>query len=201
MSVLVDDLLLLARLDSGRPLAHEEVDLTRLVVDAVNDAKVAGRSHRWVLDAPDTPLVVTGDGPRLHQVVANVLANARLHTPPGTVVTTRLERCGSDARLEIEDDGPGIDPQLTPSVFERFARGDSSRHRAAGSTGLGLSIVRAVIAAHAGKVAIESRPGRTRVAITIPLRSEQDEYGTLAPPRQAASADCEPSHAAPETSR
>ncbi len=169
MSVLVDDLLLLARLDSGRPLERKELDLTRLVVDAVNDAQVAGPGRSWRLDVPASALVVLGDPARLHQVVANVLTNARVHTPQGTVVTTRLAADGDVAKLEISDNGPGIDADLQPHVFERFTRADSSRSRAAGSTGLGLSIVSAVVSAHAGDVSVQSSPGRTCVTITLPL--------------------------------
>jgi two-component system OmpR family sensor kinase len=178
MSMLVDDLLLLARLDSGRRLEHREVDLTRLVVDAVNDAQVAGRAHSWRLDVPAAVLMVPGDPARLHQVVANVLANARVHTPPGTVVLTRLAVEGAVARLEICDNGPGVAAELQPQVFERFTRADSSRSRAAGSTGLGLSIVSAVVSAHSGDVSLESSPGRTCVTITLPLAPAELSDGT-----------------------
>ncbi|MGW5671152.1 sensor histidine kinase [Micromonospora sp. NPDC003776] len=168
MTSLVDDLLLLARLDSGRPLAAEPVDLTALVVNAVSDAHVAGPDHRWQLDLPDEPVAVTGDAHRLHQVVANLLANARVHTPPGTTVTTRLAAAPDGVELSVADDGPGIPAELQPEVFERFARGDSSRSRAHGSTGLGLSIVAAVVEAHHGRVDVASRPGRTVFTVRLP---------------------------------
>ena len=168
MTSLVDDLLLLARLDSGRPLATEPVDLTALVVDAVSDAHVAGPDHRWQLDLPDEPMTVTGDAARLHQVVANLLANARVHTPPGTTVTTRLAGVDGGVELSVADDGPGVPADLQPEVFERFARGDSSRSRAHGSTGLGLSIVAAVVEAHHGRVDVASRPGRTVFTVWLP---------------------------------
>jgi two-component system OmpR family sensor kinase len=178
MTTLVEDLLLLARLDSGRPIEHEPVDLSRLVVDAVSDAHVAGPDHIWRLELPDEPVTVPGDAPRLHQVFANLLANARTHTPPGTTVTVTLlaaaangsDRPGSaDAvRVVVSDDGPGIPTALMPAVFERFARGDTSRSRAAGSTGLGLAIVAAVVEAHDGTVTVESRPGRTAFTVTLP---------------------------------
>lgn len=129
MTRLVEDMLLLARLDAGRPLEREPVDLTRLVVDAVSDAHVAGPDHEWELDLPDEPVAVPGDEARLHQVVANLLANARIHTPPGTTVTTSLAAAGADVVLTVVDDGPGIPASLQPEVFERFARGDSSRSR------------------------------------------------------------------------
>ncbi|MET8373179.1 sensor histidine kinase [Micromonospora sp. DT68] len=168
MTTLVDDLLLLARLDTGRPLASEPVDLSALVVDAVSDAHVAGPEHRWQLDLPEVEIQVPGDAARLHQVVANLLANARVHTPPGTTVTTTLAVEGDSAVLTVADDGPGVPAELQPEMFERFARGDSSRSRAHGSTGLGLAIVAAVVEAHHGSVAVESRPGRTVFTVRLP---------------------------------
>ncbi|WBB82316.1 HAMP domain-containing sensor histidine kinase [Micromonospora sp. WMMD882] len=168
MTSLVDDLLLLARLDSGRPLVAEPVDLSALVVDAVSDAHVAGSGHRWQLDLPDEAVEAPGDAARLHQVVANLLTNARVHTPPGSTVTTTL-RAGPDAVvLTVADDGPGIPAELRPEVFERFARGDGSRSRAHGSTGLGLAIVAAVVDAHHGQVTVDSRPGRTVFTVRLP---------------------------------
>ncbi|QKW17312.1 HAMP domain-containing sensor histidine kinase [Verrucosispora sp. NA02020] len=168
MTRLVDDLLLLARLDSGRPLALEPVDLTALVVDAVSDAHVAGPEHHWQLDLPDTVVRVPGDPARLHQVLANLLANARVHTPPGSTVTTGLRLADGVVELRVADDGPGVPPELRPEVFERFARGDSSRSRAYGSTGLGLSIVAAVVEAHHGSVTLDTRPGRTVFTVHLP---------------------------------
>ncbi|MER7168775.1 HAMP domain-containing sensor histidine kinase [Micromonospora sp. NPDC000207] len=168
MTSLVDDLLLLARLDSGRPLAADPVDLSALVVDAVSDAHVAGPDHRWQLDLPDEAVVAPGDAARLHQVLANLLANARVHTPAGTTVTTRLGREPGGVWVDVTDDGPGIPDPLQPEVFERFARGDSSRSRAHGSTGLGLAIVAAVVEAHHGTVAVTSRPGHTEFRVRLP---------------------------------
>jgi two-component system OmpR family sensor kinase len=168
MSTLVEDLLLLARLDAGRPLERSEVDLTRLVVDAVSDAHAAGPDHRWQLDVPDEPVAVTGDASRLAQVLANLLANARTHTPPGTKVTVALAPEARAARVSVIDDGPGIAPELLPRVFERFARGSSSRSRRNGSTGLGLAIVDAVVAAHHGTVEVASVPGCTEFAVRLP---------------------------------
>ncbi|MFD6567964.1 sensor histidine kinase [Micromonospora profundi] len=168
MTTLVDDLLLLARLDTGRPLASEPVDLSALVVDAVSDAHVAGPEHRWQLDLPEVEIQVPGDAARLHQVVANLLVNARVHTPPGTTVTTTLTVEGDKAVLTVADDGPGVPAELQPEMFERFARGDSSRSRAHGSTGLGLAIVAAVVEAHHGSVTVESRPGRTVFTVRLP---------------------------------
>jgi two-component system, OmpR family, sensor kinase len=176
MSALVEDLLLLARLDAGRPLESAPVDLTRLAIDATSDARVAGPDDRWQLDLPNGPLLVRGDEQRLHQVLANLLSNARTHTPPGTTVTVALGFAADHrpagrqtAELSVTDDGPGIPAELQPDVFERFVRGDGSRSREAGSTGLGLAIVAAVIAAHHGTVTVSSRPGHTRFLITLPL--------------------------------
>lgn len=172
MTSLVEDLLLLARLDAGRELVVGEVDLTALMVDAVSDAHAASPDHVWQLETPDTPVLAAGDRGRLHQVVANLLANARTHTPTGTHVTASLSVVGTHALIEIADDGPGISPGLLPVLFERFARGDGSRSRATGSTGLGLAIVAAVVEAHAGQVEVESQPGDTRFVVRIPLRGE-----------------------------
>ncbi|MGA5439410.1 HAMP domain-containing sensor histidine kinase [Streptomyces griseoincarnatus] len=168
MTLLVEDLLLLARLDAGRPLRFEETDLLPLVVDTVSDARAAGPGHHWRLDLPDAPAPVTADAARLQQVLVNLLANARAHTPPGTTVTARVRREGPWLRVDVADDGPGIPPELLPHVFERFARGDSARTRATGSTGLGLAIVRAVTAAHGGSVTVGSVPGRTVFTLRLP---------------------------------
>ena len=168
MSALVDDLLLLARLDAGRPLAADEVDLTLLAMDVVSDARVAGPDHVWRLDLPAEPISVTGEQMRLHQVLANLLTNARTHTPPGTTATTGVALVDGEVRLTVTDDGPGIDPALLSGIFGRFVRGDSSRSRQAGSTGLGLAIVRAVVTAHGGRVEVQSRPGRTRFTVCLP---------------------------------
>ena len=177
MSVLVDELLLLAQLDAGRPLAQESVDLTRLTIDATSDARVAASGHRWRLELPDEPVMVRGDEHRLHQVLANLMSNAAKHTPKDTVVTVALAvgEAPGTVELTVTDDGPGIPPELQPMLFERFVRGDSARSRGTGgaaSTGLGLAIVDAVTAAHGGRVRLESKPGRTRFVITLPRLDE-----------------------------
>lgn len=168
MTHLVEDLLLLARLDSGRPLESEPVDLARLSADVVSDAHAAGPDHRWNLEVPAEPLYVAGDDARLHQVVANLLANSRTHTPPGTSVTLSLLAVGDHAVLRVTDDGPGIPAELQSEVFERFARGDTSRSRRDGSTGLGLSIVSAVVRAHSGSIELHSVPGKTEFTVRLP---------------------------------
>jgi two-component system OmpR family sensor kinase len=184
MTTLVEDLLLLARLDAGRPLERGEVDLTRLVLDAVSDAHAAGPDHRWLLTLPDEPVTVPGDASRLAQVLANLLANARTHTPPGTSVTVTLASVRGSARLSVLDDGPCIPPDLLSHVFERFARGSSSRSRENGSTGLGLAIVDAVVAAHRGSVEVTSRPGRTEFAVLLPTAGTVPNGATTAPLRR-----------------
>ncbi|MFE3035802.1 sensor histidine kinase [Streptomyces canus] len=165
MGAMVDDLLLLARLDAGRPLEAEPVDLTRLVLDALTDARATGSGHRWELDLPEDPVTVTGDGHRLHQVLANLLSNARLHTPAGTKVTVTLETDGTTATLVVHDDGPGIPEDIQPGVFERFTRADRSTKAETGGAGLGLSIVAAVVEAHGGGVTVESGPGSTTFTV------------------------------------
>jgi two-component system OmpR family sensor kinase len=171
MSVLVDELLLLAQLDAGRPLARAPVDLTRLAIDATSDARAAAPDHGWRLELPGEPVMISGDEHRMHQVLANLLSNAGRHTPAGTTVTVGLAAVpgpGSPVAVTVTDDGPGIPADLVPTLFERFVRGDSSRSRAAGSTGLGLAIVDAVTAAHHGQVSVTSAPGRTCFTITLP---------------------------------
>ena len=173
MTALVEDLLLLARLDAGRELRREEVDLVGLLVDTVADARAAGPDHDWQLDLavleppadatpeeaedflPEPPLVI-GDEARLRQVVVNLLANARVHTPAGSHVTTTLAREGDTLIVRIHDDGPGIAPDVRNRLFERFARGDSSRERRTGSTGLGMSIALAIVQSHGGSIDVDS---------------------------------------------
>ncbi len=168
MSSLVEDLLLLARLDAGRPLETDTVDLTEMLINAVSDAHAASPAHVWQLDLPDEPIEVRGDSARLHQIVANLLANARTHTDDGTVVRTSLAQEVDRVRISVHDNGPGVPPALQDKVFARFARGDTSRNRSGGSTGLGLSIVAAVAAAHGGTVEMDSRPGDTRFSVLLP---------------------------------
>ena len=194
MSVLVDDLLLLARLDAGRPLNREPVDMTRLAIDATSDSRVARPDHRWMLELPDDPVLVSGDGHRLHQVLSNLLSNAGRHTPEGTTVTVRVSGDlppgepgegqeslwhgtvpdGPLMVLTVTDDGPGIPADLLPDLFERFTRADTSRSHATdpASTGLGLAIVDAVVAAHNGAVLVTSRRGMTRFTIVLPRLAE-----------------------------
>ncbi len=162
MTALVEDLLLLARLDSGRPLDRAPVDLTRLLLEAVSDARVLAPDHRWRLDLPDEAVEVIGDEQRLHQVVTNLLTNARKYTPAGTTVTVAARADG----FSVHDDGPGFPAALLPHAFERFARADAARQRE-GGVGLGLALVEAIVTAHGGTVTLASVPGDTRVDVRL----------------------------------
>ena len=177
MSELVEDLLLLARLDQGRPLDLKPVDLALLATDALSDAQAADATHRWGLDVPPEPLTVCGDEHRLRQVLANLLSNARIHTPPGTSVRVGVWAEGPWAVLAVHDDGPGFPPDLVPRAFDRFTRADSSRSRDSGGVGLGLAIVAAVVAAHRGDVTLRSVPGDTTMLVRLP----RDGVGSVPP--------------------
>lgn len=168
MTSMVEDLLLLARLDEGREIQFDDVDLTGLVFDAVNDAHAASPEHPIDVDVPSTPVVVVGDAARLHQVIVNLVTNARTHTPDGTRITVGLAPVPGGVDLTVRDTGQGIDPAFLPKLFERFARADSSRSRSAGSTGLGLAIVDAVVQAHGGSVDVRSEPGDTVFTVHLP---------------------------------
>ena len=169
MTALVEDLLLLARLDEGQELVYGTVDLSRLAIEAIADATPAGPDHGWELDLDEEPVVITGDAARVHQVVGNLLANARTHTPAGTNVTLSVVREGTDAVLRVHDDGPGIDPAVADELFERFSRADRSRARKTGGTGLGLSIAQAIVTAHGGSLSAQSAPGSTTFVVRLPL--------------------------------
>lgn len=171
MNSLVSDLLLLARLDEGQDLESTDVDLADMVVNAVNDAAVSAPAHEWVVDVPEAPVWVRGDSAKLHQAVANLLSNARVHTPEGTTVTATLGTVdgAAQAALTVADDGPGIDAAMLPHLFERFVRADKSRSRQAGSFGLGLAITSAIVEAHLGSIVAESADGRTAFTMLLPL--------------------------------
>ena len=170
MSKLVGDLLLLARLDADVRVEPRPVDAVEVVLNSVSDAQAASRDHRWQLDLPDAEVTVLADPDQLHQVVVNLLANARTHTPPGTTVRTSVRTEGTSAVIEVADDGPGIPADVLPRVFERFARADDARaHSSAQSTGLGLAIVRAVVDSFGGTATVDSRPSLTRFTIRLPL--------------------------------
>jgi two-component system OmpR family sensor kinase len=162
MSVLVEDLLFLARAGEGRPIQNEPVDLAQLTKDAVHDARTVDASRDIALDAPSS-LILQGDGDRLRQVLANLLANALAHTPADTPISVVLRRVDDQAELSVSDRGPGLSPEAADHVFEPFFRADPARERVATaegkSTGLGLAIVAAIAESHGGTVAVSSQPG------------------------------------------
>ncbi|MGV0740941.1 sensor histidine kinase [Mycolicibacterium sp. XJ870] len=169
MTVLVSDLLLLSRLGEGQDLETDDIDLCDLVIDVVNDNAVSAPTHNWVARLPDDPVWVLGDHIRLHQVVSNLLTNARVHTPPGVTVAVTLTANGEYAELTVADDGPGIDAELLPNLFGRFVRADKSRSRELGSTGLGLAIVASIVQAHDGTVTVASDAVETVFTVRIPM--------------------------------
>lgn len=211
MTTLVEDLLLLARLDEGQPLKLSDVDLTQLAIETVSDEKVMAPDRVWHLELPAEPVVVLGDVTQLHQVLANLLSNARKHTGPGTTVVTGVKRSpDGHAEVTVADNGPGIAPEFVDRVFARFTRADASRRNPAalttsapgrgflprrplhpprsseaasgvattssaatsasaeGTSGLGLSIVQSIVAAHGGTVSVTSVPGRTEFTVRLP---------------------------------
>jgi two-component system OmpR family sensor kinase len=202
MTSLVEDLLLLARLDEGRELDRDPVDLSMMLVDAMSDAHAAGRDHTWSMVLPDEPVEVVGDRARLQQVVVNLLANARVHTPDGTKVVAALaeDRDAGRATITVTDNGPGIPAELQSTLFERFARGDSSRARTTGSTGLGLAIVHAVVEAHGGEVTVTSEPGETVFTVSLPLEPAATEEATPAGAPSPTEGEHEPTDSAAQTS-
>ncbi len=182
MGLLVDDLLLLARLDQGRPLERRPVDLARLASDAVADAR-AVEPDRPIVFEQAQPTVVQGDEARLRQVAGNLLANVRQHTPPGTPVRVQVRADTSSAVLEVADEGPGLPADQAERIFERFYRADPSRTRAHGGTGLGLSIVAAIVEAHDGRARVDTAPGAgARFRIELPLAPVTESRVPAAPP-------------------
>jgi two-component system, OmpR family, sensor histidine kinase TrcS len=191
MNSLVADLLLLARLDEGEDVETADVDLADVVADAVNDATVSAPTHRWLTHVPDEIVWVPADRAKLHQLVANLLSNARVHTPAGTTVTTGIAAVRADdgtafAELTVTDDGPGIAPDVVPHLFERFVRADKSRASEGGSFGLGLSIVSSIVEAHRGSIEVQSNSGRTTFRVRLPGTEQRLSPGAGAPSNAAA---------------
>ena len=139
------------------------------MLEALDDARVMAPDHQWRLSLPDEPVLVRGDEHRLHQVVANLLSNARRHTPAGTIVTVTVadDTASAGVELTVHDDGPGLPPALAAQAFDRFSRGDESRTRDTGGSGLGLPIVKAIVDAHGGTVTLDTRPGSTTVTVHL----------------------------------
>ncbi|GGL95376.1 sensor histidine kinase [Streptomyces fumigatiscleroticus] len=173
MTGLVDDLFLLAHLDEGRPLDMAEVNIATLVAESVWDARAADDDRQWrVFLRLDASVSVPGDQARLQQVLANLLGNARVHTPAGTNITVTAQTTPTDCVIRVHDDGPGIPPKLLSQVFERFTRADASRSRPAdgnGGAGLGLAIAAAITRAHGGRLEARSAPGDTEFTVLLPL--------------------------------
>jgi len=159
MSLLTTDLLLLARLDDHQPLHYKQVDLTRLVLEAVTDAQTLAPGHRWNLNLPEEAVTVDADEAYLRRILVNLLSNARIHTPDGTVVTTGVTPTEDHAIIWVADDGPGVPPSLQADLFERFSRGDTSRSRSRGGSGLGLAIAHDIARAHGGTLTYEASGG------------------------------------------
>ncbi|MDQ6796539.1 MAG: ATP-binding protein [Actinomycetota bacterium] len=175
MGHLVEDLLLLARLDEGLPLEHRSVELVALVADAATAARAVGPTWPVELRA-ERPVDVEGDAVRLRQVVDNLLANVRAHTPPGTIATITVSEASGEVLVEVSDDGPGLTQEQAGQVFDRFYRADPSRSRHHGGTGLGLGIVAAIVAAHGGSVEVASAPGEgTAIRLRLPAGSADHE--------------------------
>jgi two-component system, OmpR family, sensor kinase len=173
MGLLVEDLLLLARLDQGRPLASERLDLAKVVAANVADARACDGDRTWT-STGDGPVIVSGDADRLHQVISNLITNARSHTPAGTPVEVSVETQGSQAVVTVRDHGPGFPADEADRIFERFARLDEGRARADGGTGLGLAIVRSIVDAHHGEVSAANAPdGGAVFVLRLPLESAE----------------------------
>ena len=179
MGILVDDLLLLARLDQGRPLEREPVDLTALVEEGVDAARAVEPDRSIELSTPG-PVVISGDPARLRQVVDNLLANVRTHTPSGTPAKVVLSTDGENAVLEVIDFGPGLPAEGRDRIFNRFFRADPSRSRDRGGAGLGLSIINAIVTAHGGTVsAHDTFPGGTTFRVELPVRGSEPPNSQL----------------------
>ena len=182
MGVLVDDLLLLARLDQQRPLERAPVDIVALAADAVNDAQAVAPGRVISLEvAAGDAAVVLGDELRLRQVLANLVSNALSHTPAGTPVDVGVTARDGEVHLSVRDRGPGLAAEDAERIFERFFRADASRTRAAGGTGLGLSIVAALVAAHGGRVGVDTALGH---GATFWVRLPLDRDGPQPEPRE-----------------
>ncbi|MFB0834497.1 sensor histidine kinase [Arthrobacter halodurans] len=173
MTSLVDDLLFLARLDENNPAAREDVDLTELVVESVDDVRVAAPNHRWILEVPDHPLTVRADPGQLRQVLINLLSNAHRHTGPGTTVTTSVRAApDGDTLLSVADDGPGIPEDFIELVFSRFALADASRSDRSGTHGLGLAIAKGIVESHGGRISVRSTADGTTFTVRLPGRGD-----------------------------
>ena len=184
MGLLVEDLLLLARLDQQRPIEHADVDLVPLMQESVASLRAAHpeRSVELLLSDNDAPILVTGDASRLRQVVDNLLSNAARHTPASSGIRVGLTAEGSSAVITVHDDGPGMTPEVAARAFERFYRADESRSRDSGGSGLGLAIVRSLVAAHGGEISLETSPeSGSTFTIRLQLTGASQDRPSLTP--------------------
>ena len=190
MGMLVDDLLLLARLDQERPIAFAPVDLVTVVGDVVHDAKAVAPQRAVDVAVDGDPPIVAGDDARLHQVVQNLVTNALRHTPADTPIEVRLTSEARQAVVEVVDHGGGLSPEIRERVFERFYRVESSRTRDAGGAGLGLSIVAALVSAHGGSVSVQDTPGGgATFRVVLPLAPVHSELPADDQPELSDSAE------------
>jgi two-component system, OmpR family, sensor kinase len=177
MATLVEDLLLLARLDQARPLADDRVDLARIIQETVGDARAADPGQSIVVDLPADATIVHGDRLRLRQILDNLLANVRDHTDPDTIATVKLVHSDSTATLTVADDGPGMSPDEAAHAFERFWQAEPTPNHPRRGTGLGLAIVAELVAAHGGSITLDTSPGTgTSFTITLPLASDRNMH-------------------------
>lgn len=183
MGSMVENLLLLARLDEKQDFNPSDVDLAALAGEICADFTVTAPQDHWVHDASGGPVLVHADASQMTRVITNLLANAHKHTDPGTRIEVAVTRSldGRYGLLTVTDDGAGIDPEFLPAVFERFTRADAARTGTEGTTGLGLPIVKAIVEAHAGSIVVTSKPGRTEFEVRLPLAQNDEHY------REAAS--------------
>lgn len=180
MTALVDDLLLLSRVDERQDLRAEDVDLSAVLANAISDITVSAPRYQWKSELPETPIYVRGDIDRLHQLITNLLANVATHTPEGTSVIASLALTSDGAQLTIADDGPGIPAELLPRLFERFVHSSSARPHGQATSGLGLAIVQSITDAHNGSISVESNSSGTTFTVLLPAVNHGDHGGQQA---------------------
>lgn len=168
MSALIDDLLLLARLDADPVVARDDVELSMIVAETASDARFAYPGHVWRIALPDEDVTVVGDEGAIRQMLLNLVANAGHHTPDGTSVTVSIETTSTSVEVVVEDDGPGIDPEALPTIFDRFTQAGSRSQTRGTTVGLGLAIVQALATASGYEVSVTSSSAGTRFGIRIP---------------------------------
>ncbi|WP_323959513.1 HAMP domain-containing protein [Arthrobacter sp. JZ12] len=181
MTTLVEDLLLLAWLDEGHSAVDEDVDITELIIEAVSDIRITAPEQQWSVHLPEEPVVIRGNANHLRQVLINLLSNAHKHTSPGTTVVTSVTMENDQIRLTVTDDGPGIPPEFLDHVFSRFTRADKARTGGHATSGLGLSIVDAIVRAHQGQITVHSEPGSTSFTVRLPKGTNSAHPRSISP--------------------